>query len=57
MKILERNCRKRINANEAYDIIMNIKKERDLEYGKKLTKNLKIKLYSICYFYLKKIYS
>jgi len=57
MKILERNCRKRINANEAYDIIINIKKERDLEYGKKLTKNLKIKLYSICYFYLKKIYS
>ena len=36
MKMLERNCRKRINANEAYDIIMNIKKERDLEYEKEI---------------------
>ena len=35
MKMLERNCRKRINANEAYDIVINIKKERDLEYEKK----------------------
>jgi len=40
MKMLERNCRKRIDAKEAYDMIMNIKKERDLQYEKEINEQI-----------------
>ena len=39
-KMLERNPHKRISANEAFDIVSEIKKERDLEYEKEMCKNI-----------------
>ena len=38
--MLERNPNKRISANEAFDIVSEIKKERDLEYEKEMCKNI-----------------
>ena len=39
-KMLERDVKKRINAKEAYDIVLKIKQDRDMKYEKELDKHI-----------------
>ena len=64
-KMMERDIKKRINAKEAYDIVLKIKQDRDMKYEKELDKHIieieklnqqKEKYYNYMDTYINKIY-
>ena len=64
-KMMERDIKKRINAKEAYDIVLKIKQDRDMKYEKELDKLIieieklnqqKEKYYNYMDTYINKIY-